>query len=96
MRKHIPDCNITTDIVVGFPGESDEDFRNTYNMMKKIEFDSAYIFKYSPRPPAESSKLPDDVAMEVKKKRHAELLNLQKEISRKKKAARVSKALPMA
>jgi len=96
LRSYIPDCNITTDIMVGFPGEQDEDFKDTYNIMKEIEFDSAYIFKYSPRPPAESSRLADDVPMEVKKARHTELLELQKEISRKKRASRKTELLPMA
>ncbi|MEA3305925.1 MAG: tRNA (N6-isopentenyl adenosine(37)-C2)-methylthiotransferase MiaB [Candidatus Omnitrophota bacterium] len=96
LRSYIPDCNITTDIIIGFPGETEKDFKDTYDVMRKIKFDSAYIFKYSPRPPAVSSKLPDDVPEEVKKKRHAELLELQKEISRDKKSSRKSEILPMA
>ena len=96
LRKYIPDCNITTDIIVGFPEEQEKHFKDTYNMVKRIEFDSAYIFKYSPRPPAESSRLPDDVPAEVKKIRHTELLELQKEISRKKRFSRNIEVLPMA
>ena len=96
LRKYIPDCNITTDIIVGFPGERVKDFKDTYDIMKKIEFDSAFIFKYSPRPPAESSRLPDDVPPDVKKKRHGELLELQKEISKRKRALRKTEILPMA
>ena len=96
LRRHIPDCNITTDIIVGFPGEGNADFEATYNMMKSIEFDSAYIFKYSPRPPAESSRLEDGVPAEIKKARHAGLLELQKEISRRKRALGKAEALPMA
>jgi tRNA-2-methylthio-N6-dimethylallyladenosine synthase len=96
LRNYIPDCNITTDIIIGFPGEHDRDFKDTYNMMKEIEFDSAYIFKYSTRPPAESSRLPDDVPIEAKKARHTELLGLQKEISRKKRLSRKTEILPMA
>jgi tRNA-2-methylthio-N6-dimethylallyladenosine synthase len=96
LRSYIPGCNITTDIIVGFPDEEDKDFKDTYNIMKCVEFDSAFIFKYSPRPPAESSKLPDDVPEEAKKSRHAELLALQKEISKKKKSSRKTEILPMA
>ncbi len=96
LRKYIPDCNITTDIIVGFHGEEDSDFEETYSIMKKIGFDSAYIFKYSPRPPAESSRLADDVLPEVKKERHARLLELQKEISRRKRDSRRNEVLPMA
>jgi len=96
LRYHIPGCNLTTDIIVGFPGESDKDFQETYDMMKGIAFDSAFIFKYSPRPPAASSNLADDVPEEVKKARHSKLLGLQREISGKKKKAREKEILPMA
>ena len=96
LRKYIPDCDLTTDIIVGFPGETDEDFKDTLNIMRKIRFDSAYIYKYSPRPPAESCKLADDVSEEAKKKRHAILLELQKEISKEKSKTRKARALPMA
>jgi tRNA-2-methylthio-N6-dimethylallyladenosine synthase len=96
LRKHAPDCNLTTDIIVGFPGESDADFKDTLNMMKEIRFDSAYIYKYSPRPPAESCKLIDDVPEEIKKKRHAILLELQKEISKENSKMRKVHVLPMA
>lgn len=85
LRYHIPDCNLTTDIIVGFPGEGDKDFKETYDMMMSVAFDSAFIFKYSPRPPAASSKLADDVPEEVKKARHSRLLDLQREISGKKR-----------
>ncbi|MBU4377236.1 MAG: tRNA (N6-isopentenyl adenosine(37)-C2)-methylthiotransferase MiaB [Candidatus Omnitrophica bacterium] len=96
LRKYMPDCNLTTDIIVGFPGESDKDFKDTLNIMKKIKFDSAYIFKYSPRPPAESCELEDDVTEDVKKKRHAVLLDEQKIISKMKSGERESHPLPMA
>ena len=95
LRRHIPGCNLTTDIIVGFPGESEDDFRKTYDMMKEIEFDSAFIFKYSPRPPASSSRLADDVSAEQKRRRHAELLELQKEISKRKRMTK-KEILPMA
>jgi len=96
LRGYMPDCNITTDIIVGFPGERDKDFEDTLSAMKKVRFDSAYIFKYSPRPPAKSSELDDDVKEEIKKERHARLLRLQKDISRDKKDSRKEKTLPMA
>ncbi len=96
LRKLIPDCNLTTDIIVGFPGETEQDFEDTFNMMEKIKFDSAYIFKYSPRSPAASSKLADIVSEETKKKRHAALLTLQKDISRKKHGSQDRRHLYMA
>ncbi len=96
LRAHIPECNLTTDIIVGFPGENARDFNNTYAMMKKIQFDSAYLFLYSPRPPAASSRYPDDVPQAEKKRRHAVLLELQRGIARRRRAARADTPLPMA
>jgi tRNA-2-methylthio-N6-dimethylallyladenosine synthase len=84
IRKAVPDCAITTDIIVGFPSESERDFKDTYEMMQKIKFDSAFIFKYSPRPFEKASQMNDDVSMEAKKERNQVLLNLQNNISVKK------------
>ncbi|MFH1339179.1 MAG: tRNA (N6-isopentenyl adenosine(37)-C2)-methylthiotransferase MiaB [Candidatus Omnitrophota bacterium] len=76
---------LTTDVIVGFPGETEEDFQDTYNLVKEAEFDSAYIFKYSPRPHTKAEGLPDDVPRKEKERRHGLVLNLQKEISRRKR-----------
>jgi tRNA-2-methylthio-N6-dimethylallyladenosine synthase len=81
LRKILPECSITTDIIVGFPQESVKDFEETIDLMKKVEFDSAFIFKYSPRPFAPSSKLDDDVPQKEKEKRNQIALEIQKEIS---------------
>ncbi|NQT46817.1 MAG: tRNA (N6-isopentenyl adenosine(37)-C2)-methylthiotransferase MiaB, partial [Candidatus Omnitrophica bacterium] len=81
LRSRIPDCAITTDLIVGFPTETDEDFEQTANLMQQIKFDKAFIFKYSPRPPAKSSELKDDVPMAVKERRNLSLLELQDEMA---------------
>jgi len=78
LRKIIPGCNITTDIIVGFPQESEADFQKTYQAMQKIRFDQAFIFKYSPRPKTKAAELEDDVPLKVKQKRNNMLLKLQK------------------
>jgi tRNA-2-methylthio-N6-dimethylallyladenosine synthase len=83
-RRIVKGGTITTDIIVGFPGESEKDFKDTLEAVKKIQFDAAYIFKYSPRPVTKASMLKDDVTKEEKETRHALLLETQKEISRKK------------
>ena len=88
-KKIIPDHSISTDIIVGFPGETEEDFTATKNMIKEIGFSSSYIFKYSPRPPAPSAKMKDDVPREIKERRHRELLDIQKKLSTKKKPRRM-------
>ncbi len=82
-RKIVKGGSLTTDIIVGFPGESEEDFKDTLDLVKDIRFNAAYIFKYSPRPHTEASKLADTVEKEEKEKRHKLILELQKEISNK-------------
>ena len=82
-RKIVKDAILTTDIIVGFPTETETDFLQTHNLVKDIEFNAAYIFKYSPRPRTEAEKLADDVQRKEKEKRHRIILELQKEISRK-------------
>lgn len=84
IKKIIPSIAITTDIIVGFPGETEEDFRETLDLVKKVEFDSAYTFKYSPRPGTAAEKLNDDVPLEVKEERLQRLNELCKNISEKK------------
>ena len=84
-RKTVKDATITTDIIVGFPGETEKDFSNTLNIVKEIKFDAAYIFKYSPRPFTKAGRFKDDVTLEEKERRHALLLGIQKNISLEKK-----------
>jgi tRNA-2-methylthio-N6-dimethylallyladenosine synthase len=84
LREVVPGVALSTDIIVGFPGETDEDFEATRALMARVEYDSAFIFKYSPRPGTEAARGPDDVPRTVKEARHRELLGLQTEISRRK------------
>ncbi len=84
-RKIVKGSRLTTDVIVGFPSETEEDFKDTYSLIKKVEFDAAYIFKYSPRPNTAALKLDDDVTKKEKEERHALILELQRKISRKKK-----------
>lgn len=84
-RSIVYNGQLSTDIIVGFPSETEEDFAQTLDLARRVGFDSAYIFKYSPRPNTKAALLSDDVPMEAKKRRHAQLLKLQKEISNAKK-----------
>ncbi|MCX5679342.1 MAG: tRNA (N6-isopentenyl adenosine(37)-C2)-methylthiotransferase MiaB [Candidatus Omnitrophica bacterium] len=84
-KKLVPGGEITTDIIVGFPRETERDFKDTVRLVEKTQFDGAYIFKYSPRPPARSCKLKDDVPPEEKQRRLAVILDIQREMSRKKR-----------
>ena len=84
LRRYVPEVAVTTDIIVGFPGETEEDFEATVRLMEQSRFDSAFIFNYSPRPFAAASRWADDVPREVKDLRLQTLLKLQEEISREK------------
>ncbi len=84
-RKVVKNGVLTTDIIVGFPGETEDDFKDTYNLVKEVQFDAAYIFKYSPRPNTQAEKLGDGVPKNEKESRHALILELQKKISKSKK-----------
>jgi len=83
IRNNIDNIAITTDVMVGFPGETEDDFMDTLNAFKEIEFDEAYTFIYSNRNNAIASLLPDQVPLGVKKERLWKLIDLQKEISTK-------------
>ena len=84
IKDTIPEIAITTDIIVGFPGETEEDFQDTLDLVREVEFDSAYTFKYSPRPGTAGAKLDDDVPLEVKEERLKILNQTCNEISQKK------------
>lgn len=84
-RKIVKGGVLTTDIILGFPGETEQDFQDTCDLVRKIQFDAAYIFKYSPRPHTAAEKLADDVPKEEKQRRHQLVLGLQKVISKSRK-----------
>ncbi|MEH7239451.1 tRNA (N6-isopentenyl adenosine(37)-C2)-methylthiotransferase MiaB [Bacillus sp. JJ1562] len=87
MKEQIPDASFTTDIIVGFPNETDEQFEETLSLYKEVEFDSAYTFIYSPREGTPAAKMEDNISMEVKKERLQRLNALVNEISAKKNLA---------
>lgn len=78
LKSVVPDLAISTDMIVGFPGETDADFRNTLELMEKIRYDSAFSFKYSSRPGTAAAGFEDTVAEEEKEERLAALQRLQK------------------
>ncbi|CAM4005627.1 (Dimethylallyl)adenosine tRNA methylthiotransferase MiaB [Corynebacterium belfantii] len=81
VRAKIPHASITTDIIVGFPGETEEDFQDTLNVVEKARFTSAYTFQYSPRPGTPAADYADQVPKEVVQDRYERLLALQERIS---------------
>jgi len=82
-RKIVKGGTLTTDVIVGFPGETEEDFKETYELLSKVKFDAAYLFKYSPRPATAGSFMIDDVPRKVKERRHKLILDLQRGLARK-------------
>src|SRR5690349_444135 len=80
IREHVPDCAITTDIIVGFPGETGEDFEQTLEVVKETRYDGAFTFIYSPRRGTEAADLPDQVPHDVKRERMERLVELVQRI----------------
>ena len=81
LRDAVPGIALTTDIIVGFPGETEEDFLQTLDIVEKVRYDSAFTFIYSPRKGTPAAEMPDQVDEEVKKERIYRLIDLQNRIS---------------
>jgi tRNA-2-methylthio-N6-dimethylallyladenosine synthase len=80
IRSSKREISLTTDIIVGFPGETEAEFQETVKMVEYCDFDSAYIFKYSRRPGTPAFEMEDDVSREEKARRFGELERIQKSI----------------
>jgi tRNA-2-methylthio-N6-dimethylallyladenosine synthase len=92
LRERRPDVALSTDIIVGFPGENEEEFEDSLEILQEVEYDDIYAFGYSPRPHTSASKMyADDVIEDVKKMRLDRVLRVQREISRRKNQERVGK-----
>jgi tRNA-2-methylthio-N6-dimethylallyladenosine synthase len=84
IKQAIPDVCLSTDIIVGFPTETEEDHRETLELLKEVGYDGAFMFKYSPRENTPAYKMIDDVGMEIKTRRIGEIMEVQKLISESK------------
>ena len=78
IRTKLPNAGISTDIIVGFPGETEEDFLDTINVMEEVKFDSAFTFKYSPRKGTKAVEYEDHIDEKVKQRRLEAVISLQK------------------
>jgi threonylcarbamoyladenosine tRNA methylthiotransferase MtaB len=78
IRKFVPDVSITTDIIVGFPGESNDEFEKSYQFCKDVSFAAMHIFVYSPRPDTLAAIMQDQVKSRIKKERSLRMLELAK------------------
>jgi threonylcarbamoyladenosine tRNA methylthiotransferase MtaB len=81
IRKYMPEAGITTDIIVGFPGESDEEFNETLEFVKDIQFSRIHVFKYSIREGTKAAEMENQVDDSIKTKRSKELIDLADSIS---------------
>jgi tRNA-2-methylthio-N6-dimethylallyladenosine synthase len=91
LRAEVPGIELAGDLIVGFPGETDEDFARTVELMERVRFQNSFVFRYSPRPGTDAAGLPDDVPDEVKASRNQALLDLQARISLEKNRAQVGR-----
>ncbi|MBE5746080.1 MAG: tRNA (N6-isopentenyl adenosine(37)-C2)-methylthiotransferase MiaB [Clostridiales bacterium] len=83
IKQKIPNVRLTTDIIVGFPGETEEDFMETYNLIKTVEYDGIFAYMYSVRTGTKAETMPDHLPLSVKNERVNKILNLEKEIQKK-------------
>lgn len=93
IREEIEDVNITTDLIVGYPGERKEDFRRTVDLMERVRFGGSYIFKYCPREHTKSFYREDDVLEEEKQRRLEKLLDVQRKINEEDNRQKLGKQI---
>ncbi len=92
IRTRMPDVSLTTDLMTGFPGETDDDFEMTLSLMREVRFDGAFLFRYSPRPGTYAfRRQPDDIPDSVKGERLTTMIRLQEEIARDRYARWVTR-----
>ena len=93
LRQRIPDIVLTSDIIVGFPGETTEEFEDTMSLLREVEYDALFTFIYSPREGTPAAKMPDPMSKEEKSANFQRLVDLQNEISLKKHQAYEGKTI---
>jgi tRNA-2-methylthio-N6-dimethylallyladenosine synthase len=91
LRAAIPDVAFGTDIIVGFPGETEDDFRATLEVVEEVGYDSAFTFVYSPRAGTEAAAMPDQVPHELKIERMERLVELTQQIAAERNVTRVGR-----
>ena len=84
LRELMPDIAITTDVIAGFPGESNEQFMDTYKLMEEVRYDFAFMFKYSPRTGTKAADYSNQIDEEIRLQRLQKLIDLQTEITHEK------------
>ena len=85
IREKMPNARLTSDFIVGFPTETEEEFLDTMSLVEEVEYDGIFAFMYSPREGTVASKMEDQIPQEIKQRRVNQLLNLEKQIQERKK-----------
>lgn len=93
IRSYLPNIAFTTDVIVGFPGETEEEFEKTYNFIKKVNYSELHVFPYSPRKNTPAAKMPNQVNDQIKHDRSNRLLALSKELNRDFALKQIGKSL---
>lgn len=93
LHKYVPDCAVTTDLIVGFPGETEEDFQATLELVKKVDYSSAFTFVYSRREGTVAAKMAEQIPEEISKNRIMRLVSLVNEQTRKHSCSYVGKTV---
>ena len=93
LRQAVPNIRIRTTLIVGYPGETDEDFENLYSFIEEVQFDRLGVFTYSEEEGTIAENLKDDVPLEVKNERKMRLMDLQAEISNEKNQQMIGQTL---
>ncbi|GAA0718869.1 tRNA (N(6)-L-threonylcarbamoyladenosine(37)-C(2))-methylthiotransferase MtaB [Clostridium malenominatum] len=95
LRNNIKDVSITTDIIVGFPGETEEEFTSTYNFLKEIKLSKMHVFKYSPREGTKASSMKEQIHGNIKEERSSKLIELNKELEKEFMSKFINKTFPV-
>ncbi|MDE7307032.1 MAG: MiaB/RimO family radical SAM methylthiotransferase, partial [Clostridia bacterium] len=93
LYKHVPDCAVTTDLIVGFPNETEEDFEATLNLVKKVNYSSAFTFVYSKRDGTVAAKMSGQIPPEVSKRRIMRLVELVNSLTREHSSKYIGKTV---
>ena len=93
IRAKLPDASLTTDILIGFPGETEEDFDKTVELMEKVRYQAAYMYYYNPREGTPAAKYPDQIPLDTKKARLQRIIDMQLVITREETAKRLGQTV---
>ena len=93
IRKTVPEVSLTTDILIGFPGENDQDYELTLDLMKQVRFEDAFTYRYNPREGTKAFEWGDDVPDAIKKERLQGVIELQRRITREAKNHKIGKTI---